>query len=630
MKKRFCLLIIVSIFCIALGFSQTNATVDLSDNVYEILRSCEVQGLCSKLSLVKPYSQSYILKQLNLAYTQLDNDERYDEAQIIKEYIDKYELEDGLNLKRGYYKLNNYNVDFPSTFVMSDSLYINIGTGLYENSNQNATGWEVFNKFNFTGDVGNHVSFKSMAILGLTKMPLETMGEYKIGYWWFNRSKDEKPRTVTTYRNNAFLPYAYTKVWDGSTYYITNLSSDGLEDWPVNTSLSFGMSGDIHAAFFDNKVEVGVGRQRREWGAMDDSSSLVLNSHARPFLGAEFSISPFDYLSISSVTGIMEFPNQSHINANAWYKPGENGTPVACEDSYFFQNAFSMTMVDIEFKDFHLDFGSTCVWPKRFELGYMFPLIDRVVYQNDVGDYDNLALFGSMKYTLEGYGSIWYSGYLDEVNVFKTKFWEKTRAMYAMQGGIKANLPFLPFTTASFRYTKVEPYCYTHHAINNTPWYNHYLSESYTNNGECLGYYLAPNSDEFNLQINSSPLQTLQVGFQYQLIRHGVDWGSRSKAESGSNLYSELQVENRGDLYKYFLRDGCYEWSNVVSIYGSYDFNTLHFPIRLYAGLGYIYDWFTDIDGEPGWNTPYHTINTDEYSAKNGVVGNISLSIFFD
>ena len=51
-----------------------------------------------------------------------------------------------------------------------------------------------------------------------------------------------------------------------------------------------------------------------------------------------------------------------------------------------------MIIVNLDFERLHFDFGSTVVWPKRFELGYAFPLIDNVIYQNNVGDNDNQGL----------------------------------------------------------------------------------------------------------------------------------------------------------------------------------------------------------------------------------------------
>ncbi len=634
MKKILAVLMILTVTGASVLSAQTNASVNIDDSVYEILRSAQNKGICSPLSNVKPYTQQYIINKLYEIAANLDNQEKIKELEIIQQYLARYELEEGVNLKKGYVKFDNHNSDFPATLIISDSIYGNIGSGFYEKSYQNSTGFDVFNNFNFKGDLGENFSYFCKAYMGFTDLPLEKMGTYEIGPWLYHDQTSQPPRTITSWRNNSFLPYSFSKYWDGSSYYIQNLSADGLESWPFGLSFAFGMSGEIHASFFNNMLELGISRQKREWGAMDDGASLILNAKARPFLAADFRLSPLDFISISGLTGILEAPNQEHINKAAWYmlKENEDGTVEKAkdwEDSYFFQNAFSMVMVDLDFTNFHFDFGSTCVWPKRFELGYAFPLIDRVVYQNNIGDYDNMALFGNLKFILPGVGSIWLSGYLDEVNVFFTKFWEKTRAMFAIQAGVKADIPWIPFTTVSFRYTKIEPYCYTHHAINYTPWYAHYISENYTNNGESLGYYLPPNSDEFNLQFNSNPIPALKLGFMYQLIRHGVDWGSG--AGIGNNLYSELTNVNRGDLKKYFLRDGTYEWTSIVTLKGWYDFAGLGVPVRLNASLGYVYDWFTGIDGaEPGWKTEYHYISNDEYPSKHGVVANIGFTIFYE
>lgn len=631
MKKL--LLSLLSIFFISnILIAQTNISIDISDPVYEVLRASELKNLCGPLPSVKPYSKSYIIKTLEEILLNLEEVEDYDSMEIVQKFLDKYEYEEGLHLKEGYIKLENKSFDFPASLILYDSFIVNTGFGFYKNSSQSSWGFEAYDKFGFMGDLGKNLSYNCTGFVGLTKMPLEELGDdYRIGEWLYHTPGSQSPRTVKTFRNNSFLPYKYSKYWDGACYYLSNLTGSGLEGWPMNLSLAFAMNGEIHASLYDNAIELGLARHKREWGAMDTDSSLVLNSHARPFLAAEATFTPLKFLSLSTLTGILEMPNQDYINDGAWYmlKDDNSGQKLKdWEDGYFFQNAFSMIILNLDFEKFHFDFGSTTVWPKRFELGYAFPLIDNVVYQNNVGDNDNLALFADMKFKLGNFGSLWFSGYLDEIISPTTKFWRMTRAMFAFQAGTKVTIPWLPFTTAAFRYTKVEPFCYTHHSINYTPWYQQYISESYTNNGECIGYYLAPNSDEFNLQINSIPTPYLNLLFQYQLIRHGVDWGSGSF--EGNNLYSELHNEKRGELKKYFLHDGTYEWSNIISINCSYNLRQFDIPVTLNLGLGYIYDWFTAINGEPGKDTSYSKINTDEYSEKNGIVINLGMSFLFD
>lgn len=633
MKKL--LLTILSIFLISnILIAQTNISVPLEDPVYNILRSAELQELCPTLPNAKPYSKSFIIKTLEDILIELEDLEDEKQIEIVKSFLQKYEYEEGLHLKEGYLMLQNKDMDFPTTLIIHNSLNTNIGTGLYFNSSQNSTGFEAYYKFGFMGDLGQKLSYNCTGSLGFTKMPMELMGDdYVIGEWLYTPKANETlTRTISTYRNNSYLPYTYSKFWDGSCYFFSDFSASGLEGWAFSPAFGFAMTGEIHSSLYDNRIELGLARHKREWAAMDSDSSLVLNSHARPFLAAEASFKPLDFITLSCLTGVLEMPNQDYINQNAWYQLEQddlgNYTAKKWEDGYFFQNAFSMIMLNLDFKNLHFDFGSTTVWPKRMELGYAFPLIDNVIYQNDIGDNDNLALFGNLKIIAPGTASFWISGYLDEINAFTTKFWRKTRAMFAFQAGTKVNIPWLPFATAAFRYTKVEPYCYTHHSINYTPWYSQYISESYTNNGECLGYYLAPNSDEFNLQVEANPSPYLNLGFQYQLIRHGVDWGSGSVI--GSNLYSELRNKDRSALNKYFLHDGTYEWSNILSLRCNYNLRQFDIPLKVYAGLGYIYDWFTAINGEPGKDTSYSVINNEEYPQKNGFVFNLGLSFLFD
>lgn len=611
-------------------WTQTNASVDLNDDVYDILRNAEIRSLCTTLSNARPYTEKYIVTKLQEILENLDDTSSAHaadgELEIIKAYIQKYSEKPEIQDKVYSFWYENESDTFPITFHFNDSIHGYYSTGLYSESDLNAMGYEGYDQISFIGDFGNFISYRTDGYVGLTKMPLKYLGQYDIGTWLYHQSDDR--RYIKTYANNAVLPYAYHKYWDGSVYFLTRMDASGLEGWPVEHALAFAMKGEIRGSFFEDNLQVSVGRNNREYAAMDSGSSLVLNADARPFLGADARFKLFDWLSLSTVTGVLEFPNQDYINDGAWYLIDDDGNyKDRVEDYYFFQNAFSLTEVDIDLPSLHFDFGSTCIWPKRFELGYAFPLIDRVVYQNNIGDYDNLALFGNLKYSISGLGSVWFSGYLDEINAFTTQFWKKTRAMFALQAGTKIALPVLPFTTLSLRYTKVEPYCYTHHGINYTSWYDHYLNEAYMNNGEPLGYYLKPNSDEIHFRIESNPTSTLSWAMQYQLIRHGVDWGSRVGINTGNNIYSELRNHGRDELEKYFLRDGCYEWTNTLTLTGSYSFKINKLPVQIYGSAGYIYDYFTDINGEPGKDTAYSKINTAEYSTKNGVVFTLGFKI---
>ena len=515
---------------------------------------------------------------------------------------------------------------------------------MYSNSSNNSFGYEIENYLNVFGDLGNNISYRSLTYLEVTKMNIKKLGEYNIGWWWYDDYGDKdsfvredhfNERTINTYRNYAVLPYSYKKHWDGSVYYLHGgMNSAGLTGWPFETSCGFGMQGEIHGTFFNDLFSVGIGRYNREWGAMDTGSSLVLNQNAHPFFGVDTTVNLFKWLNFSALTGFLEFPNQNYINENAWYPRDDAGNKIEdIKDSFFFHNLFSMAEFNFDFTNVHFDFGSTVVYPKRFELGYSFPLIDRVVYQNNVGDYDNLALFANLKGMLPGIGSIWGSVYIDEINALKTDALHNTRCMFAYQAGSKVNIPWLPFTVLSLRYSKIEPYCYTHEALDpekNQPYYSHYICENYTNNGESLGYYLQPNSDEIFVKLETQPLPAASFSLQYQLIRHGVDWGSESNIYSGSSIYSELPAgkygPGRNNLHKYFLKDGVYEWMNILALQASYDCKHFGIPLQFYGTVGYVHNWFTSIgSATPSKNAKYSKYSSDEYKEDRGVV--LSLGI---
>ncbi len=664
MKKK--LLLPIFLLC-GMLYAQTNVTVSLDNDVYNLLKNLEIRGYCSTLSAVKPYTEKYIVEKLEEAADFLE--ENYEEdklsaqKKIIADYLERFEHEEGLDLLSLHYRKEGDVFGVPVSFEINDAFHTELSGGFYNNSDLNSFAFNIYDVADFSGDLGEHISYRNETYLGATKVPLKKIGEYDIGYWYtstynsyvedgetkyndYDRPSQQTPRYISIFRNYANLPYTYNKFWDGSVYaFEDGINAGGLEGWPERASLAFGMKGEIRGVFLNDIIEIAAGRMNREWAGMDEGASLVLNANARPFFAGELILRPFKWLSLKSLTGVLEMPNRKDMLSTAFYTVDADGHSTEEElertnahkedyqDYRFFQNAFSIGEVDIDFKYLHLDFGSSCVWPKRFELGYSFPLIDRVVYQNDVGDYDNLALFGNLKLRYPGVGCGWFSFYLDELNAFLTKFWKNTRAMYAFQVGAMFALPDeLPYGNLSFRYTKVEPFCYTHQSINGTPWYSGYLNENYSNNGYSLGYYLQPNSDEILIKLDCKPNSASAAAFQYQLIRHAADFGPQSVP--GSNLYSELPLIGRGELRKNFLSDGAYEWSHIWALSGSYKFNT-KLPMKFSLTAGLIYDYFTSIAGQSvsiyqhqnRFSVEEDNFYIDEGVYKSSLGGVVSLSI---
>jgi len=655
MKKLTVLISALIFFSFALT-AQMNVSVSVTDDIYEFLDVAHKKGLCSALNSFKPYTRAQILESLQQIYE--NSDKMSDrEIEMVEEYLALYEpstKNDKRNVLEAH--IANTNEAFPITFNYKSEFEFVYSGGLYSDSDYNSWGMDNMFKLNFDGDLGKGLSYRLKGVLDFSYMPLMEIGEYFIGYPWYIENLEgfydgkyaedsveyqniiKSKRNIRRYLNNSYLPYSYKKPWSGQFYFAKNMNAAGLEGWATSFGMGFTIDGEIRGSLLNNHIILGAGRFDREIAAMDNGSSLVLNANAYPFMAVDAQFKLFDFFKFYSLTGILEYPNQDYINDE---ELGKLGKPSGVDDSYFYQNAFSLNMIEIDLKRLHLDFGSSVVWPKRFDIGYAFPLANYVEYQNHIGDCDNLALFGDFKYTIANVGSLWLSVYLDEINGLNNNPFIATRAMYAYQGGVKYVIPKLPFATLSFRYTKIEPYCYTHHSINYAPWYNHYICENYSNNGESLGYYLPPNSDEFLLQFKCQPKKGINAGASYQLIRHGADYGSQQVP--GSNIYSELSNENRDELKKYFLHDGAYNWIHIISAGGKVSLNS-KVPVSFYGNLGVMFSYFTvindenynrDVNGNSGnckdvnFKTPFDIAGTDEYPTLFGAVMTVGVSINF-
>ena len=88
-----------------------------------------------------------------------------------------------------------YSITNPDAYINSNLI------GFYNNSKHNSTGFDVFHYFNFSGDIGKNVSYRTSAFAGVTRMNMEQVGDdYLIGYWWYEpdwrKEKFQKPRKI--------------------------------------------------------------------------------------------------------------------------------------------------------------------------------------------------------------------------------------------------------------------------------------------------------------------------------------------------------------------------------------------------------------------------------------------------
>jgi hypothetical protein len=163
------------------------------------------------------------------------------------------------------------------------------------------------------------------------------------------------------------------------------------------------------------------------------------------------------------------------------------------------------------------------------------------------------------------------------------------------------------------------------------------METSYTNNGRGLGYYLPPNSDELKIRFEAMPEINTRVNAQYQLIRHGADFGSH--AVDGSSFLSELNPSGRmviPVLEKSFLHDGAYQWMHILKVGAEHTFSQKKAPVfQVFGDAGLVISYFTDIDtgDKPyedwaGQSHSYSVVDTDEYPKSTGFVLTLGVRIF--
>jgi len=605
-------------------WGQTHVSVSLENQAYYILEQAQARGLCRPLSGVKPYTQNVII-------TAIDEILRPDPAKagsaklketeraILEQYLKKWaKPKTGMDWRRGAY-YQETKVGKKDT-VLSANAGINAdiegSAGLYSSFKDRYFGAEVWAQFFFNGDIGNYISYNASAGGGFFQSPRNNLGKYDTYYKDFVNVEGSQYQNlpITVYSEPlSHFPYTYKKRWDGSVHHLNDPT--GADSWPDSASTGYHVLSELSASLLEDRLIFRMGRIAHEWGSSSLGSSLVLNQTARPFLGFEADFNPVSWLGFSTMTGILEFFNRD----------GEKKSAMT------FQNAYSITMIQLKIKNyFFFDIGESVVWPKRFEFGYLFPLTPAIIYQFNLGDFDNMALFFNIKGQYPGIGNIWFSFFMDEIN-FSSDLSTLDRQMFSWQAGTSFSLPFLSFSSIKLSYTTIKPYCYTHNR-NYNPWYgnNIPMETSYTNNGVGLGYYLPPNSDEVLVRFSTMPIKNITANLQYQMIRHGADFGL--SAVDGSNYLSELDPKDRDNkkaLKRFFLRDGAYQWMHVVKLGGEWSLEKA--PLAFYWEAGTVISWFTNIKEEAnvtGKPHSYAVVDTDAYPKSTGFIAKLGVRVF--
>ena len=542
---------VVSLFLFSLSglYSQTYLSVDVDEAVYRILDIAEMKGIIHNLSQVRPYSRAQIIEYLNEISSHRNRLSNL-ELSVLDSAINKYKTPDR---ERNIYNILtegkvHYNNDEEDLFPIDAGLCFDfetrgdINSGIIHSTN--------FFTFFIEGDIKDNFSYNMDFSLGVNNVNVD-----------------------------AFSPFAYTNIATDS-FYISKSSGlegaghvDGDKD---GTSFSMMSRPELAASFFDGLLQLNFARIRRDMG--HGYGNLTVSHTARPYTGIDLEVRPLEWFNVYWSMGAL----------NNWFYGKDWG------NSWIEQKMLSTQKIEfIPLPWLYASLTTSAMWAKRMELAYMIPLLPPIFGQLLTGDNDNSSVQMDLAFTIP-IGLKLYAGvYLDEMISVDNIFADPIMP-YAVQAGIKYVIPKLPFTVASFQYTKLEPYVYDHKLL---PMYfaddGDLFILSWTNNGENLGYHLPPNSDEFLFRIETLPYKNLRFLLQYQYIRHGH--GNVEDGEMPGYIANISFVRNSG-FKKDFLNDGIYEKIHIATIEASYEFE----EIPLWFSLDYSFNYATNFENIEG------------------------------
>ncbi|OHD76097.1 MAG: hypothetical protein A2V99_03510 [Spirochaetes bacterium RBG_16_67_19] len=502
--------------------AQEQLAADLSDPLlYTLLEICSLKGALPPLSVVKPYRAGEVRRLLQAA---LDNPGRLSprELSLLRQLRDR--------LPPASASLARAQVEMESAFRANLSA-------------PGALHWVNQVRGSLRGSLGGALAY-----------------DLNLGLFF------------DTVDPEAFVPYAFSKEWDGFHVW----AEDGEVDYSDGISspgFSFSSLPALSLDLWDSRINLHLSRYRRQWGLGE--GSLSLSGTARPIIAFAGSVEP----------------------APRWRFHFLDGTLGDWSDSQHEQKMLSIHRLEWFPRDWlYLSPWESVVYAKRLELSYLNPIGSYYVGQQINGDLDNVAFGGEAAVTIRPYFRLYFSLFVDEIVLVPlSRLFTRPENQFAWQAGLKIPIPWLPFALLTLQYTKIEPYCYTHYE-QTVPMYTQPVNINYAHDGENMGYHLPPNSDELLLRLFTHPADGLELTAQYQLIRHGDgDHPAQIEGDIDSPIYpADLQA----GLYreKDFLHDGIYEWIHALTVGAGYRFKGA--PLKAWAKYSFVHA--ANYDNSPG------------------------------
>lgn len=553
--------------------SRSHLAVELGHPIYAVIETAELRGALNRLSSVKPYTREQVSELLATIQGQLglfSLPERDEIRRLAMEFSGGAKSDIGQAMWRA------------SNDKAAVGAHIE-ATGRFDAAGLADAATAGLSGASFSGDPADLWHLNSMFQAYVKMYPeswLSLWGTIGVTYDKVNR--------------DLFLPYTFTKQWDAHHNKVsTSPYSDGGEPYPT---WSFDLRNDIAGATESGAFSLRLSRFRRDWGV--GSGSLALSGTARPFMGLEAQFRPSEIFAVSHMVGSLGNWEKGSADRSTSLS---GGTYTAVTE----QKMLAIQRLELfPFDWLSIGASGSMIGAKRFELGYLSPMMFAVEYQVTQSDVDNMAMHGDIQVFLKRIGKLYFSGYIDEMELSGFDEWfSKARNMFAYQGGLKLGVPWLPFGIFTAQYTKIEPFVYTH-----PPTWNSdtrlQVNTNYTNDGENLGYHLKPNSDELLFRLDARLGSGWRASAEYSYVRHGDD--PRAYVATNHYIYGDVDEPldygpgGVADYVKNFLHDGVYDFNHLLKLRADWQpsespklFGT---PVPLELGLGYglSYTWYED------------------------------------
>jgi len=509
--------------------------VPLNNPVYQFLDHCEATGKIDFLPQARPYTKVEILKMI-LGIANKYWLTGYEKA-IVDNLISDFSREsNGLQI---------HKQDSENSFALlgvgaETSVRMGAGNdGAYSTSS-------ILLPF-ISGDVGDNLTFHGSFGASIERLAPDI--------FYQSYTKDGTVNFPYQSIGYAYLPYQFNYETMYPHVYIEDKSFGNPN---VTERISEGMIyyTEMGASWMNGAIQMSLNNQRRAWG--HDEQNLVLSSTARRFSGIEFKVQPATWLRYSILTGSLF----SYTNQQSGYKQNIYGYDVGQ-----LQNLFTLQLIEYNpTKWMQISATTSTIWWKRFELSYFMPLAFSHFSQIETGDYDNQSLSIDLAFRIPGVGKTWFSFFNDEFSFTQSgPLLKMPRNRYAWQLGIKSGIlsEKIPGTYATLKYTRLTPFVYTHYTETRMNAYvDRPFDMTYTHDGFNLGFYLPPNSSEFNLKFVNIGIPDLIFTLDNKLIIHGTNDLSSSNI---LQIYGDVYRHQVGDIYEYpllnFTKDGNYDWS---------------------------------------------------------------------